>query len=325
MQNLIELPLELLNEPYTDTDNGYRPEIVVRRRKYYYSDPYSSKKQSTKLSILNIYDTYGLGITLLFLDHLEQNYHPSRLYVYIQDACVLLGCDRDEVPDSLADQLAFIRDELTRRAEMWPKITGPDCTVSMPIELVAKITGSERISHEVTKHVWINRHIVPSPELIVAEIYDSWSVFKYANGLYTYCSTYSHLQLEKKDNKYVLTDLGVDYMPCVSEGDNGEPEIVGCSLSSYYLWFNSIGCKPDKQMKLLLDSLRDKFQVLNESNVEQACAWLLSLTDIHIQLSKADSDRLVTEEELTMDELRDNILLLIAEARHFPFQNLLVD
>lgn len=84
------LPLELANEPVTNDDNGYRPELVVGRAKFLFwvngggietqargivqshdlSFGTTFKKNKSKVSILSVYDTYGFDVACSFLVHL---------------------------------------------------------------------------------------------------------------------------------------------------------------------------------------------------------------------------------------------------------------
>lgn len=87
-------PDELLNEPFSDTDNGLRPELIVSRPSFHFciapdgcppglrclvghsvlsrEDTRAAPKKSDSFcSVLSVYDTYGLDITLEYLRYLE--------------------------------------------------------------------------------------------------------------------------------------------------------------------------------------------------------------------------------------------------------------
>ena len=93
----VALPAELLNEPYSYDDNGDRPEKKIFRSDFIFitypcgaascsigQDEVDTpgpeyvigsrpKKRSSYFSIVNIYDTYGLDITLSYLDWLQSD------------------------------------------------------------------------------------------------------------------------------------------------------------------------------------------------------------------------------------------------------------
>ncbi|CAH6420607.1 Hypothetical protein POVR2_LOCUS204 [uncultured virus] len=180
-----DLPLELLNEPFCYNDNLYRPEIIVPRSKFEYtieSDSILVKiagavvhrfyndnacvptKSSSNVSILNIYDTYGLQITLSFLKHLGSIPDDNRYVQAYLDGCSCLpelkaraGLDKKFLIEALACCLVSID-----KAQL-VGIANPLASCSMPIEIVAMITQSLRVSKTVSKLVISHREAtIPS-------------------------------------------------------------------------------------------------------------------------------------------------------------------
>ena len=183
------LPVELLNEPfrYGYQDNEYRPEITVSRSPFLFKiDEWSvtvrvagkecsvasyleadegeelPTKHKTNVSVLNVYDMYGLTITLEFLRHVSRNRHDHIEWIEIY----LIGCMfalrlepqcKQYIIQRIRSMVEDITVELMRREKCKAKL---DCELvpqSLPIEIVALITGSVRISKEAALIVHARR------------------------------------------------------------------------------------------------------------------------------------------------------------------------
>ena len=123
-----ELLRELSNESFSFVfhDNGYRPEITVARPAFYSEindyyvqalvqdgemwfhvsslddnqlddDEELPEKCTSEVSILNVYDTYGLDISLVFLRYLRLHKiwrrHWQWLHVYLEACTFVLGIE----------------------------------------------------------------------------------------------------------------------------------------------------------------------------------------------------------------------------------------
>lgn len=136
------LPLELLNEPFADNDNGLRVEIIVSRPLFWFeismpltrvrigrrevicvSTSRYPAKHTSNVSLQTVYDTYGLVITLLFMKHLRSlsEVDEKSIYAYIEGSArapdlIVETDERDLVVDAILD-------ELVRRQELATGLT----------------------------------------------------------------------------------------------------------------------------------------------------------------------------------------------------------
>lgn len=319
----VPLPLELLNEPYAMVDNGFRPEIVVRRSNFYfdtgrYMGGLALQKKSTRVSVLNIYDTYGLNITLSFLKYIweekrEPVYRWRWLHAYVAESCAALGYSPIELPNNYEAMILLVVRHLVRLDEKYPKVIESDVTISLPLELVARITGSERLSKAVSKEVWRLRCIPPLPCHLLTEGGSTTTLDR--DGIFSVFAGECTVELEVKRDKYTLTvDRDWDRMPDLC---GVHDKVVAASLWLYYREFETIGCNADKHIGLFLDSLASRFSSVGSQNIEEACAWLVQLTadnvDGEMEIRMSKEVRVLSEEEL-----RDELASLIKESRLLP-------
>ena len=185
----MSIPIELLNEPYSYEDSGYRVEILVKRPAFHFeigdrnvsvsvggvpvdipwwmtadvpnlNDEEPLSKSTSNVSLLTIYDTYGLEMVQLFVSQVLLTCRPSWSYVYLRGCCAAL-----DIPyvESTGPWLGYehrvpylytlCAAELTRRELASLRLSYSISPIEVVPELVALITGSRRISKEVASYV----------------------------------------------------------------------------------------------------------------------------------------------------------------------------
>lgn len=357
------LPLELLNEPFTDDDNGLRVEIIVSRPLFRFeiSMPLTRvsigtrevicvsagrcpAKRTSNVSIQTVYDTYGFAIMLLFLKHLRSlsEVDEKSVYAYIEGSAHALDLivetdERDFVVDAILD-------ELVRRQELAIGLTRQerelvrevlslmgrrrDCALdehdieshpdlssrSLPLELVALITNSLRISKAVSTLVRARRVlIIPSIEHV------SGRARLTCIHTRTVRSRAMSRQLTRDTAHQVsIAKWTVDCF-CLQASIRGcaRGSIVSCgyaddrpsrSLYSYHAYYRSQGCDPKVGMKTLLDWLEGEVETMD---VNELCAWTVQLI--------SDMAVAIYHKQVTTQELRDELRALIGKAREYDF------
>ena len=113
-------------------------------------------KCESNVSILTVYDTWGLEIAQLFLIYLvhKQTYNEQWLSIYLNGCMIALGLENEGHYRSILHRIMFqsplISLELIRLENNKTKMLGELVDQSLPLELVAKITGSRRLAKTVT-------------------------------------------------------------------------------------------------------------------------------------------------------------------------------
>lgn len=175
-------------------DDGYRVEIVRQRELFLFEidrdscsvtysgivyrlahEPASIRLESmwkprSNVSILAVYDTYGLDVALLFLCYLvkriECRQNPEWLQAYLE-ACLgvirgdLMGCALVCSPGMARGLASEIEWELRTLDKMQPRGLGElDVAVmnQLPLELLARIINSTRVSKAIRIAVLALRH-----------------------------------------------------------------------------------------------------------------------------------------------------------------------
>ena len=178
------LPEELLNEPYTYRDSGLRPEYKIQRPFFLFSafegggascivgssrisvsegQSYSLaiplEKCVSRFSVVSVYDTYGLRITYEFLKHLyfQKRYRSSWLVTYLRGSLAILDLGTLDSTHENADVMHWCSLLLSRLSELDSKQPRPIEQVTsssvLPIEMLALITNSVRLSKNVAREV----------------------------------------------------------------------------------------------------------------------------------------------------------------------------
>lgn len=337
-----ELPLELLNEPfaYKREDTGYRAEILISRPTFLFiieqeevcvyiggkrvasevtfvREEKIPFKCTSNVSILTVFDTYGLDIALLFLNYVCEKKmkfgYEEWLEVYLEGCytALLTGIVSRTFDGSylerIADMKLTIEQELKKRpssAQLDP--VALPFTHALPLEVVAMITNSYRISKVVTELVRTLRgSIVPSIEEV-----QGWSSM--SSTFYALCNYRSVIVREKYvcdmiDVGFHLTHLcgrvateEVSY-PCLSLSPRAT------SLYNYYHYYVGRGCNGKKSISLLLDWLDTRANALETSEL---CAWIVQLC--------CDS-RTIIKTDIRREELPHYLRSLVQSCRRIKF------
>jgi hypothetical protein len=330
----MQLPPELLNEPFAYDDNKYRVEIIVSRPrfvfkieeqkvvvliggKYIASCPSAFEiggcqpsKCSSNVSVLTVCDTYGIRIALEFLKHLLSisSSHPEWVNTYLIGCMATLSLPL-YVSGSALSKCSLICYELEKRDERASQelVASSSVSQAFPPELVALITNSLRISKEVSALVIMRRSsTIPTLE----EVRD-WSMMP---GTYLKSDTYLVVRqyersamrmysITKRDDGYYSLDTRIDGR--ILSMFRYETE-VATSLYNYYSYWISRGCNPKKSILLMLERLKKQ-----SLTTEEVCAWIVQLSCDSLSSTKI--------EYATEDELRAHLLVLIDKCSSIDF------
>ena len=184
------LPIELLSEPYTTRTSCNLAEIIIPRARFlfeittnyvsvtigscivsllYHPDPIEPSslpcKCTSNVSLLTVYDTYGIVIAREFLHYL---YYVMKHGTGSWLDSYLYGCARVLDTKSTYSDLRRALDALDIANNM------PTVTITympLPVEIVAKIVNSYRISNHLSSYVRSQREqYIP----ILSQV-DGWS------------------------------------------------------------------------------------------------------------------------------------------------------
>lgn len=183
----VSLPVELENEPYSFEDNGYRPEITKRRTDFFFQvtaravctigrkriigplqraiSPGATHpvKSSTKISVLTVYDTYGLAIAHKYLESLyyRSQVNPEWILVYLVGSLYAIDPSiTEDVIDSSKYHILYLCTLIMRGLENMdkrePKMMGQLSDVpegTLPADILSAIIGSRRVSKAIASDV----------------------------------------------------------------------------------------------------------------------------------------------------------------------------
>lgn len=314
---LVELPFELDNEPYSYYDTELRSEIVKPRSRFLFevsNDSYSSKvghkflsarsspavvpeKHETNVSLLTVYDTYGLEVAYAFLHRIY--YHkflktaPRWLVGYLE-AC-LIQLQPSYIPDHgnifsgsaservYAYQALYLSSEILRELEQLEnnkfivpetiyRRSSPTSQVQLPVDILSRIVPSTRLSKQIRSDVKQQRCLeVPRTE----ELVDNNPVLLLDNNLFTSYSTgldkYVYLSIEQDDYRLFSTIEDEEpYAATVQDKVN--------SVASYRSAYKSRDCNVNQAVTLMLQGVRDRLQFVTDQNTDEICAWIVNLT-----------------------------------------------
>lgn len=339
----IVIPEELRNEPFAYQDNGLRPSIIQTRPRFlfqihddgiatvdmrnkYVESPdadiplYIPEKRSTSISVASIYDTYGLAITLAFLEYIYYNKQEECsgwLEVYIKGSILVINHEfyhwlRDQTPLPLYLLFALLILQLREIDSRQPRMREELIPVQqeLPLEILARIIGRNDISKEVSNNIRTSRcGTVPSLD-------DVWRMVDVNGRLdapHTVRAENGDLVLTYGDGESVGRGLHQLRWSRTPDGsrlehidedlDSESTEIVAFSLYDYANYFELKGCQVMKSMETMLRDLSDRYAAIEPEREEEAAAWLVQLS---YDLTEMDDVKFVT-----IDEMRDELQRLI--------------
>jgi hypothetical protein len=200
---LIPLDDNIINEPYTNNDTGFKPEIKIKRPFFCFKiseDGIASacvnnktifsakgrkdnipKKCYSNISVLNIYDTYGVDMVYSFLFHVcsnkYSNIRPDWLIIYLGGSILMFNPSYiDRFTDifssvfnaSITTLCTFIITYILELEKVQPILNTPldKITQILPTEIISKILQSKRISKKISNYIKYNN----SDEISEAEL-----------------------------------------------------------------------------------------------------------------------------------------------------------
>ena len=184
----VDLPIELLNEPFTLEDNHKRI-LKIRDYRELFSfemtntgikfkigvqtweivvevNPLLSKTK-TNVSVIAIYDNYGLSITYEFLRHLHESkgrhqfWNPAWISCYLDAALLILkpginvNLSSLSGLDEIATKCSYLLAELSYIDSLAPKATEElvQSSIHLPIELLSLITQNPTLSKGIAEQM----------------------------------------------------------------------------------------------------------------------------------------------------------------------------
>lgn len=196
----------LVNEPFSDNDNGRRVEITTENDRWFYlelvdtqfaivrymgmrinvemvSSLHSApRKRISCTSILAVYNTYGLEPTLLFMKYLITSSKCSLVNVsmYLHVCLLILNRTLNARSGSIVlpspsltsalDLERAITSKLREMDDKYPIVTDRNSIVSctLPIEILFRIVSSRRVCKTISEYILVTRrNSIPLwPELL---------------------------------------------------------------------------------------------------------------------------------------------------------------
>lgn len=342
------LPLELENEPFSYEDNGLRPEVIKSRPRFLFqihsgmgaTVQVGSKtiaesrggpilripnKSRSTVSVLSVFDTYGLDITLSFLRYLyEKKWVPEHpwLEAYLAGSLVMIRPEMYEwVRAATAHYLiALLILELKQLDEEQPKMLGELLPAEgeesvFPPELLTKMIRRSNVSRDIDTRLQAERcNTTPSLEDIermrdergrewphTLLLADSTLAIVYGEGS-------EAMTLHRtSENEFILTVIGRE----VESLDLRDSEVIAFSITDYADYFKSEGCDVRTSLLSLIQRVEDKYRTITEENVLEAQAWLLQLSyevgDLEEGESHFSFSELASEIERLLNYLREGL------------------
>lgn len=311
------LPTELLEQPFVHPQSS-KLELTVPRASFYmkisltgieckignlaiynqchYDNSYG-ELLVCQVSILNIYDSYGLEISKLFLQHvceLDVIVDWKQTYLY----CSLVAMNpmiEASYHLSLSELSMLMVTELESLEASQPRcIEEITLAPQLPIELLARIINSKRVSKALAALVETHRctHPLSEQELWQA---NSHATTMFYRGKWTLTSEISHERFasvigecladypyailcewslnEVSPQVYQLAYISNDQV----EDTDIEGDVAEYSVLTYLQAYKLRGCKSN-QRESLLSTLSQKFRTMNCDNVSTALAWIVQLS-----------------------------------------------
>jgi hypothetical protein len=332
---LVNLPDELKNEPYSISDNGFRPEIRVKKIYYkfgiqilrdntskiyaiveqgiYQRDSvgvpefYIPEKLISYISVVDIYENYGINVTYSYLRHIcidnpISRKNPDWLWFYLETSMSVLN-NNYRPPTSVKDpetrnlylSSLLISNFLVMESEKI-KLPTPITTVEqkIPFEILAKITGSKRLSKKVSDIVQHNKCIndpMTTEELSMMELDSD----KYYPTLFDNNKYYCQYKIKESDHfnsydyfEYSFKDLNTNgpYHFVLEKIDKSDyiyfisiRKIVQYPLISYRKAYARRGCNVIDIKTVLLSLLVNLSKTeVTVHNFGFVCAWIIQLS-----------------------------------------------
>ena len=205
----IKLPRELVSEPFGCLSNSLRPEITKQRARFTFSIDSQSRtvhctvgnvsltisyvdvyhSSSTNVSVLSVYDTYGLDVVLSYIEHLYSYGIESISAIEIYLAGSLLAI-RPELYNELnklltirtcSDLRMLLTDwivcELGKLESQQPRLLAglSSCPIGFTDDLLALMIPSNRVARSIsTKRQRCSREVEMTETRSIQMIVEDW-------------------------------------------------------------------------------------------------------------------------------------------------------
>ncbi|CAH6420510.1 Hypothetical protein POVR2_LOCUS179 [uncultured virus] len=308
----VELPEELLNEPYSYEDNGLRPDVVKERPRFLFriqanGDCYFNlgtvtyqpsrsehrnqvpEKSSTTVSVVTVYDTYGLDVVYAYLKYLYTDLYTSDsdtwLTTYLRGSLAVLRPDalsRKVYSDDILSLASLIFLDLAYLDSTQPKVHGSPTTVApqLPPELLSMLLASDRIAKSVTSSRMELRcdKIPTTRELMAANTSIVSPICLLPTGEYIKIintEEFGHLYyiLTYREDSWVFEAVSVER----EELDLTDAEIVGHPIQDYDKVFFSRGCSTLDSSIPMLEDVLIRMRRATVRSLPEVCSWYMSL------------------------------------------------
>lgn len=343
----VAVPEELLNEPYSYEDNGLRPEVrnthrlafnftiendgtpvcsigrqsLSRRQESPRRSPYDlPSKRWTALSVINVYDTYGLAITKSFLEYLYYNKYdaeyPSWLALYLVGSLCVIKPELVEEWYNVSEYfvpylVSVLIIDLTQIDANQPRMLGSLTTVeqNLPEEVLNKILASRRMSKTMTQTLLASRCAEePTDE-------ELWSIGGYNNmyravrlGSGSYVNTiesqgrHPEIWIERVKERFKV-ETTLYFQDRDTEDDD---VVIKYGIVDYMEVYKRRGCNVMESMRRWITALRCKVYIMNLEDLQAwfAIFWIYDDAGI-MEITREFSER----------ELRDELCRLMGLAR----------
>lgn len=323
----VPLPEELFNEPYSHNDNGDRPEMKVYRPRFlfethprdgyicligrrelkregrdafWYAKTDEPKKGCCVHSVVNIYDTYGLSIAYAFLQHLyyHKNWKTEWLAGYLRGSLAVLDSGALDTGRESNDVLylsSLLMLQLTVLDSRQSRTTD-ETTVApeLPIEILARIINSTRISHRLTAEVMSYRiALIPTIEELdsyaiypsTVRVGNSWNV-TWTTPVSLVAGLWDSEQDENRETlvrEWQLVRDGEIFTLRLLEGDDvpdaeQDGYVAQYALDTYEDVCRARDCDGPVAVQTMLRRMSERLAIVSDTNVDEMCAWIVQLS-----------------------------------------------
>jgi hypothetical protein len=297
----VDLHYDIVNEPYTYLDTGLRPEIKNKRPFFSFkiygngvavcyvnnktiksqiSDCTIPAKFCTNISVVNIYDTYGLNMTYAYLYNISNNNKYDWMRVYLAGSLMVIRPDlMGLVNKSVFGLCVLLMTEFIAIEDKQPKLKNPlnKVTCILPPEILAKILKSQRINKEIGKNIiYDNRDVYREVSKEELMYYSRQSYTIFANGKFILF----HHEIKRCDVWYTSGDISNYPFELIYDNSGIEYEynyfmaidtVAAFSIFDYLTVFHKI--KGYSGIRHVIEMLKN-LRCIDE---KQARGWLVQL------------------------------------------------
>lgn len=326
------LPPELSNEPIAARDNHCRPERTISRVRFEFcarpgldyrccvghvtyvrdwtqAEKTILQKWQSDYSVLNVYDAYGLDITLLFMSHLRtlRASFPRMIDCYLNGSLHALRDVTCSTSSVVVDMHAAVLEELRVLDSRQLKASEPVTrSPELPIEILAVIINSMRVSKLLAKEVQRHRcHQIPSLDL-----FEGWR-----QGACFFSILGRSAAVSPGEEAWFLSyDASGESRLSPMSGSEAPPayppnsRMLAYSISHYEVELMSRQCDPRVGIPIMLQRLREP------RPIDRTCALIVQLSsDLNV---KRETKQLLGDDGLEAELERLITLALSRVHRH---------